>query len=189
MNAWRDLAGFLIAVIVGFVAVTFAQGIAGGMCTAETQILEDPVGALLSRPFDLDPACEDWPTMFETWLTVWLPICAALFLTGVLTAKLSTRVSPARCAVAGAIPYSSILVVYLLISHDAFRYNLAAGNQPPPFDLSLAIIVIVVAAAAGALLGFAGGIFMKRSLRQSHGDGLTEHPERLDEMLDPTDDA
>ena len=41
----------------------------------------------------------------------------------------------------------------------------------------------------GLAIGAAVGVFLKRRRAWRRADELTRHPERLDEMLDPTDDA
>ena len=41
----------------------------------------------------------------------------------------------------------------------------------------------------GLTIGVAIGMFMKRRAKRRRADELTQHPERLEQMLDPTDDA
>jgi hypothetical protein len=44
---------------------------------------------------------------------------------------------------------------------------------------------ILVGLAIGAVVG----LFMRRRSKRRRADELAQHPERLDQMLDPTDDA
>jgi hypothetical protein len=47
------------------------------------------------------------------------------------------------------------------------------------------IAAILVGLAIGAVVG----LIMRRRSQRRRADELTQHPERLDQMLDPTDDA
>ena len=52
----------------------------------------------------------------------------------------------------------------------------------------LRIVIPVLVAALAA--GFAAGVLMRARRRRSAGiPELNQHPERLEQMLDPTDDA
>ena len=51
------------------------------------------------------------------------------------------------------------------------------------------VFVAIAAASLVVLLGVAGALYWKRRKRLSRSDEIIEHPERLDEMLDSTDDA
>ena len=41
----------------------------------------------------------------------------------------------------------------------------------------------------GLTIGIAAGLFMRRRAKRRRAEELIKHPERLDQMLDPTDDA
>jgi hypothetical protein len=47
----------------------------------------------------------------------------------------------------------------------------------------------IAAILIGLAIGAGVGVFLKRRRARRRADELTHHPERLDEMLDPTDDA
>jgi hypothetical protein len=55
-------------------------------------------------------------------------------------------------------------------------------------DPTPGVAFVAAAAIVGAILGLAGGLYLKRKHRREPDD-LLHHPERLDQMLDPTDDA
>jgi LPXTG-motif cell wall-anchored protein len=58
-------------------------------------------------------------------------------------------------------------------------------RHPEP---STGVAFVIAAAAVGAVLGLVGGLYLKRRSQREPND-LLHHPERLDQMLDPTDDA
>lgn len=200
LNAMRNFAGLLVAVIVGFIGVYMIFVISGGACSAETKMLVDPWGALLSTPWPPDPpdapfygiddspACEPWPTLLETWLLLWLPVIGVLLASGFLAARLASGISLVRCALAGAASISLYLVPKLV---DLLQRNQEALVLSPNYkhhpDPSSGVTFVIAAATVGALLGLAGGLLKRRSQREPND--LLHHPERLDQMLDPTDDA
>ena len=47
----------------------------------------------------------------------------------------------------------------------------------------------IAAILVGLAIGAVAGLFMRRQSQRRRADELAQHPERLDQMLDPTDDA
>jgi hypothetical protein len=47
----------------------------------------------------------------------------------------------------------------------------------------------IAAILVGLSIGAVVGLIMRRRSKRRHADALARHPERLEEMLDPTDDA
>jgi len=47
----------------------------------------------------------------------------------------------------------------------------------------------IVAILVGLAIGVAAGLLMRRRAQRRRADELLKHPERLDQMLDKTDDA
>ena len=56
-------------------------------------------------------------------------------------------------------------------------------------EMNVSARLLAAAGIIGVLFGFAAALFLERRSRRSCAEELTQHPERLDEMLDPTDDA
>jgi hypothetical protein len=47
----------------------------------------------------------------------------------------------------------------------------------------------LVAILIGLAIGATVGVFVRRRVKRRRAEALIQHPERLEQMLDPTDDA
>ena len=53
----------------------------------------------------------------------------------------------------------------------------------------MTLVRSIAAILVGLSIGAVVGLIMRRRSQRRRADELAEHPERLEEMLDPTDDA
>ncbi len=134
------------------------------MCTASTQVFEHPLDALIGTPWPKSPEtygfddnpCREWPSAWETWLTLWGPILLVLLTTGALAVRVGTSASAARGAFAsGAVAAVAMLMVHL----------------PEQFAVGTISAVWLGAALLGAVAGFIGGYFLTRGTLPREASG------------------
>jgi hypothetical protein len=186
MDAIKNLLGLCMAAAVGFAGAWILMVASGGACSPTEQFFVHPIDALLSIPPpspDQNPygmiggdglSCGVWPPAIEMWLLLWLPLCAAAVAAGFLAAKLATSPSRVRAAIASAI---------------AITTNIALVSEPGPLIAPMAVAVLLTTAVIAGLFGIIGVRVYRQYHPDKQEDSLLQHPERLEQMLDETDDA
>jgi hypothetical protein len=153
----RHLLPVVLGALLGVVGVYFFVLIAGGPCSAAFQLYVEPLDALLGlRPTERLPSfyphseqnpCMGWPSPWETWITLWVPVLIAFGLAGSLASRLGSRPSLVRAAVA------SLLVAIYFLAAQYWRLSsyLSLANESPDTTNVVAVggIVLTLACVAG----------------------------------------
>ena len=186
MNTTRNLLGLCIAIAVGFAGAFLLAGSSASGCSPMEELLTHPIDSLLAVPqpvsTDANPydaiydgrMCDPPASALEMWLLVWLPLCAVAVATGFLAARLATSPSWVRSSIAGVF---------------AVTPNILLFGSSGPLIAPTAMAVVLTATMIAALLGMTGERIYRQYHPDKQDDGLLQHPERLDQMLDETDDA
>jgi hypothetical protein len=143
------------AAVSGLAALWMMAQISGGECTATMQLFPHPWDALTGTPWPEDPdfygindsPCRGWPSMLETWLSLWIPLLFVLGVTGALASRLGAAPSATRGAIAAGLA-AAIAVLSLYVPELV----------SPSRMLIVWLGVIVIAGATG----FLGGYFVVR---------------------------